>query len=95
MRSLSSRAGNGPWATGFDHDALAEIATGDNASERDWALATLLLLLDRGDPRAPGGLAALGSADAVAPLQEAAARTSDDAMSTAIATALQALTNGD
>lgn len=90
LRSLSSRAGSGPWADGFDLEAITEVAEGSDEAERDWALATLLLLLERGDVRAPGGLAALGRSEAVAPLREAAA-TADGQMAAAIADAITSL----
>ncbi|MEQ1703663.1 MAG: HEAT repeat domain-containing protein, partial [Ilumatobacteraceae bacterium] len=53
LRSFGSKPGSGPWADHFDLDAIAEIAAGPDDGEREWALATLLLLLDRGDTRAP------------------------------------------
>lgn len=90
LRSLSSRAGSGPWADAFDIEALTEVAEGDDLAERDWALATLLLLLERGDVRAPGGLAALGRDEAIAPLHEAAT-TADGPLADAIARAITAL----
>lgn len=73
LRSLTSRAGSGPWGAAFDLEAFAEIAGGTDDGEREWALATLLLLLDRGDVRAPAGLAALGASEAIEPLREVAA----------------------
>jgi hypothetical protein len=89
-RSLISQAGSGPWAQHFDLDALAEVAAGADDGEREWALYTLLLLLDRGDERSPGGLAAMRAPEAVEPLRDTST-TATGTMAEKISAALAAL----
>jgi HEAT repeat protein len=74
QQSIISKAGTGPWAQDFDLEALGQL-TGD---EREWAVYSLLLLLERGDARAVRALVAMNAEEAREPLRELAGDASGD-----------------